>query len=119
MFSSILSYVLQVYSGGSRHSAKGVTSCGGFIRREGSQFSMFPSVSFLFLHWRGPKSIGKLDGGHGRICPPASAAACLRTFNRELCATISLNFSVSQYEEENKMSLENLAMVFGPTLLRP
>jgi hypothetical protein len=26
---------------------------------------------------------------------------------------------VAQYEAENKMSLQNLATVFGPTLLRP
>src|SRR6218665_1060003 len=45
-------------SGGSRRSA-----------RRG-QFNMFPSISHLFLHWRGPKSIAKLDGEHGRICPP-------------------------------------------------
>src|SRR6218665_1141445 len=26
------------------------------------QFNMFPSVSSLFLRWRGPRSIAKLDG---------------------------------------------------------
>lgn len=30
-----------------------------------------------------------------------------------------LNYRVHQQEIENKMSLHNLAMVFGPTLLRP
>ena len=35
----------------------------------GKKFNMFPSISHLFLHWRGrPKSIAKLYGGHGRIC---------------------------------------------------
>src|SRR6218665_196337 len=36
------------------------------IRPEG-QFNMFPSISRLFLRWRGSKSIEKLDGDHGRI----------------------------------------------------
>lgn len=30
-----------------------------------------------------------------------------------------MSFRVSKNEEFNKMSLNNLAMVFGPTLLRP
>ena len=34
---------------------------------------MFPSISHLFLCWRGPKSIAKLDGGHGRIFPLGSS----------------------------------------------
>ena len=36
--------------------------------RLGWQFNMVPSISCLFLRWRGPKSIAKLDGCHGRIC---------------------------------------------------
>ena len=36
--------------------------------REG-QLNVFPSISRLFLRWRGPRSIALLDGGHGRICP--------------------------------------------------
>ena len=43
---------------GSRHSAWG------------DQFNMLPSILCLFLHWWGPKSIAKLDGGHVRICSP-------------------------------------------------
>jgi len=40
------------------------------ILREG-QFNMYPSISCLYLRWRGePKSIVKLDYGHGRICYP-------------------------------------------------
>jgi len=30
--------------------------------RLGGQFNMFPSISRLFICWRGPKSIAKLDG---------------------------------------------------------
>ena len=33
---------------------------------------MFPSISHLFLRWRGPKSIANLDGGHVRDCPVES-----------------------------------------------
>src|SRR6218665_3526686 len=45
---------------------------GGHINiniRLGGQLNMFPSISRLFLRrmW-GPRSIAKLDGGHGRIC---------------------------------------------------
>jgi len=32
------------------------------LRLEG-QFNMFPSISHLFLRWRAPKSIAKLNGG--------------------------------------------------------
>jgi len=39
------------------------------IRLEGGQFNMFPSISRLFLCWIGPKSIAKLDVGHGRNSP--------------------------------------------------
>lgn len=31
----------------------------------------------------------------------------------------SYDFRINQHENENKMSLHNLATVFGPTLLRP
>src|SRR6218665_2722854 len=31
---------------------------------------MFPSISHLFLHWRGAQSLSKINGGgHGRIFP--------------------------------------------------
>lgn len=40
---------------------------------------MFPSVSPLFLHWKGPKSTAKLNGGsHGQICPPPGSATVLK-----------------------------------------
>jgi len=31
--------------------------------RHGSQLNMFPSISDIFLRWRGPKSTTKLDEG--------------------------------------------------------
>ena len=37
--------------------------------RLGGQFDLFLSISHLFFCWRVPKSIAKLDGGHGRIFP--------------------------------------------------
>jgi len=51
---------------------------GGHINsdvRLGGANLMFSSISRLFLRWRGPKSIAKLDGGRGRIFnfPPWSA----------------------------------------------
>lgn len=36
-----------------------------------------------------------------------------------LSINVQLCFSINKQEAENKMSLHNLAMVFGPTLLRP
>jgi len=61
-------YVIEHYNitllpdtGGSRHFT-GRGHINADIRLEG-QFSMFPSISRLFLLWRGPKSIAKLDGG--------------------------------------------------------
>jgi len=34
---------------------------------------MFPSISHLFLHWREPKSIAKLEGGAMAVFSPGSA----------------------------------------------
>ena len=40
------------------------------IRLQGETLICFPcSISRLFRRWRGPKSVSKLDGGHGRTCP--------------------------------------------------
>src|SRR6218665_3909199 len=64
---------VEVVSGGFGHSAMG--SGGAYhvvnpdIRLGVRGNLMFPSISCLFLHWGGPKSIAKLDGGHGRISP--------------------------------------------------
>ena len=46
-----------IYSGGSRHSA------------EGANLICFLYIMFISWMEGGPKSIAKLDGGHGRICP--------------------------------------------------
>src|SRR6218665_2415202 len=46
---------------GSRHSAKG------------DQFNMFPSILRLFLRWRGPNPIAKMDGEPWPDLPPGSA----------------------------------------------
>jgi len=35
----------------------------------GEKFNMFTSISCLFLHWRGPASIPKLDGGMAGFSP--------------------------------------------------
>lgn len=32
---------------------------------------------------------------------------------------LAITFSVNQFESHNKMSLNNLATVFGPTMIRP
>ena len=55
--------------GGSRHFSRG-------------QFNMFfLSFSCLFFHWREPKSIAKLEGGHGRISlHPGSATVHEQVF---------------------------------------
>ena len=62
--------ILSMPSGESRHSARGPHQVADPDIRIGEQFNMFPSVSRLFLRWRGrPKAIAKLDEGHGRILP--------------------------------------------------
>src|SRR6218665_1799191 len=48
----------------------------------GRQFNMFPSISRLFLRWRGPQSTAKLDGGMtGRalLDPPLSLVSINET----------------------------------------
>ena len=49
--------------GGSRHLARGSHHVADPDIRLGGKSNMFPCISRLFLHWRGPKSIAKLDGG--------------------------------------------------------
>ena len=53
----------------------GATSYGGSRLLAMGQFNMFPFSSRLFLCWRGPKCIAKLDGRHCQIFPPGSATA--------------------------------------------
>src|SRR6218665_353726 len=38
--------------------------------RLGSQFNTFPSISRLFLRWRGSKVYSQTGWAHGRIYPP-------------------------------------------------
>ena len=52
-------------TGGSRNSARGPHHWRHSAR--GGKFNMFPSISRIFLLWKGAKSIAKQDGGHGRI----------------------------------------------------
>src|SRR6218665_2072404 len=42
---------------------------------------MFPSISHLFLHWRGSESIAKLDGRPWPDCPHGSATAPIQMGN--------------------------------------
>src|SRR6218665_4060292 len=37
--------------------------------QQGGQLNMSLGMLRQFFHWRGPKSIAKLDGGYGRIRP--------------------------------------------------
>src|SRR6218665_2892008 len=52
---------------------------GGHINPNSARgkFNMFHSISRLFLRWRGPKSITKVDGAWPDL-PSASATACSR-----------------------------------------
>ena len=55
--------------GGSRHSARGTSCFGSRHSARGRNSICFPVSHFYFLVERGPKSIVKLDGGHGQIPP--------------------------------------------------
>src|SRR6218665_1577482 len=47
------------------------------VARFANFITMFKSISRLFLLCNGPKSIAKLDGGHGQIYPTGSATGCM------------------------------------------
>ena len=51
---------------------------------KGCQFNMFSSISHLYLLWRRPKSIAKLDGSHGRIAPGFAPGSTTVLFDFEL-----------------------------------
>ena len=72
---------------------------------------MFPSISRLFLHWRGPKSIAKLDGGHDWICPPgfAMARCCFLSYWGSLMIAV---LSLSVLHRTTKVSLWKTAPPF-------
>ena len=48
-----------------------------------------------------------------------TAVLCSQTFDDRANASLFFSSSVNNYENQNKMTLHNLATVFGPTLVRP
>src|SRR6218665_1321168 len=81
----------------------------------GGQFNMFPSISRLFLHWRG-QVYSQSGWGHARICSTwicnLSVLHCLPCQQRILFQIISLIWCSLLFKLETKVVLKHMRNFF-------